>query len=90
MAYIDHNIKECNHKKGDSMKRVMNMLLSFVLLFTALFSHMPMIISAEETEENEISIQETLPEEEKTEEDEQVETIFEDQHKEKSRFINLK
>ena len=29
-------------------------------------------------------------EEEKTEEDEQVETIFEDQHKEKSRFINLK
>ena len=54
------------------MKRVMSMLLSFVLLFTALFSHVPMIISAEETDENEISIQETLPEEEKSEEDENV------------------
>ena len=60
MVYIDHNIKECNHKKGDSMKRVMSMFLSFVVLFTALFSHVPMIISAEETDENEISIQEIL------------------------------
>ena len=47
------------------MKRVLSLLLSFTLLFTALFSYVPYTVSAEEETGEEV-IAETLPEEEDT------------------------
>lgn len=55
------------------MKRVMTMLLCFVLVFTSLFSHVPYIISAEEVAESE-SIEEVYEQQQELPESETADT----------------